>query len=107
MEFILAGSTHTTYCSGYEDCECTCVSIHNWKDVPCCKAMLDDLCEVEMKEMKEKSDGDLCSWKRVVTTRLMARGKPEAGTVRMPHESLTHVFIVWPNYHVYTHHRFM
>ena len=55
-------------CSGYEDCECTCVSIHNWKDVPCCKAMLDDLYEVEMKEMKEKSDGDLGSWKRVVTT---------------------------------------
>ena len=32
VAFILACSTHTTYCakcSGYEDCECTCVSKHN------------------------------------------------------------------------------
>ena len=33
-----------------------------------CKAMLDDLCEVAKREMKEKSDGDLGSWKRAVTT---------------------------------------
>ena len=32
------------------------------------KAMLDDLCEVAKREMKEKNDGDLGSWKRAVTT---------------------------------------
>ena len=35
---------------------------------PVVKAMLDDLCEVAKREMKEKNDGDLGSWKRAVTT---------------------------------------
>ena len=30
--------------------------------------MVDDLCEVAKREMKEKNDGDLGSWKRAVTT---------------------------------------
>ena len=35
---------------------------------PVVQAMLDDLCEVAKREMKEKNDGDLGSWKRAVTT---------------------------------------
>ena len=35
---------------------------------PVVKAMVDDLCEVAKREMKEKNDGDLGSWKRAVTT---------------------------------------
>ena len=45
-----------------------CVSKHNWKMYPVVKAMVDDLCEVAKREMKEKNDGDLGSWKRAVTT---------------------------------------
>ena len=55
-------------CSGYEDCECMCVSKHNWKMYPVVKAMVDDLRDVAKREMKEKNDGDLGSWKRAVTT---------------------------------------
>ena len=36
--------------------------------------MLDDLCEVAKREMKEKNDGDLGSWKRAVTTADGTRG---------------------------------
>ena len=50
-------------CSGYDDCECTCDTIE--KMYPVVKAMVDDLCEVAKREMK---DGDLGSWKRAVTT---------------------------------------
>ena len=38
------------------------------KMYPVVKAMVDDLCEVAKREMKEKNDGDLGSWKRAVTT---------------------------------------
>ena len=47
-------------CSGYEYCA------DNW--YPVVKAMVDDLCEVAKREMKEKNYGDLGSWKRAVTT---------------------------------------
>ena len=30
--------------------------------------MVDDLCEVAKREMKEKNDGNLGSWKRAMTT---------------------------------------
>ena len=49
-----------------------------------------DLCEVAKREMKEKNNGDLGSWKRAVTT---ADG-PEAGTVRMPLSLLENISIV-------------
>ena len=49
---------------------------------PVVKAMVDDLCEVAKREMKEKNDGDLGSWRRAVTT---ADGTWQTrGTVRMP-----------------------
>ena len=38
------------------------------KMYPVVKAMVDDLCEVAKREMKEKNYGDLGSWKRAVTT---------------------------------------
>ena len=38
------------------------------KMYPVVKAMVDDLCEVAKREMKEKNDGDLGLWKRAVTT---------------------------------------
>ena len=38
------------------------------KMYPVVKAMVDDLCEVAKREMKEKNDGDLGSRKRAVTT---------------------------------------
>ena len=50
------------------------------KMYPVVKAMVDDLCEVAKREMKEKNDGDLGSWKLAV----MAHGKPGVGMVRMP-----------------------
>ena len=47
--------------------------------------MLDDLYEVAKREMKEKSDGDLGSWKRAVTT---ADGTWQTRVVRLPHSLL-------------------
>ena len=35
---------------------------------PVVNVMVDDLCEVAKREMKEKNDGDLGSWKQAVTT---------------------------------------
>ena len=52
-------------CSGCEDCECI-NTIGNM--YPAIKAMVDNICEVAKREMKEKNDGDLGSWKRAVTT---------------------------------------
>ena len=44
------------------------------KMYPVVKAMVDDLCEVAKREMKEKNDGDLGSWKRAVTMAWQTRG---------------------------------
>ena len=61
VAFILAGSTHTTYCKTLQNA--LGMKTVNANE----KAMLDDLCEVAKREMKEKNDGDLGLWKRAVT----------------------------------------
>ena len=72
--FILAGSTHTTYCKilrnalGMKTVNARVFLDTIEKMYPVVKAMVDDLCEVAKREMKEKNDGDLGSWKRAVTT---------------------------------------
>ena len=71
VAFILAGSTHTTYCKtlqnalGMKTVNARVFLNTIEKMHPVVKSMVDDLCEVEMKE---KNDGDLGSWKRAVTT---------------------------------------
>ena len=71
VAFILAGSTHTTYCKRLQNAlgmKTVNANETIGKMYPVVKAMLDDLCEVAKREMKEKNDGDLGSWKRAVTT---------------------------------------
>ena len=74
VAFILAGSTHTTYCKtlqnalGMKTVNARVFLNTIEKMYPVVKAMVDDLCEVAKREMKEKNDGDLGSWKRAVTT---------------------------------------
>ena len=70
VAFILAGSTHTTYCKtlqnalGMKTVNARVFLNTIEKMYPVVKA----LCEVAKREMKEKNDGDLGSWKRAVTT---------------------------------------
>ena len=71
VAFILAGSTHTTYCKTLQNAlgmKTVNANVFYETMYPVVKAMLDDLCEVAKREMKEKNDGDLGSWKRAVTT---------------------------------------
>ena len=74
VAFILAGSTHTMYCKtlqnalGMKTVNARVFLNTIEKMYPVVKAMVDDLCEVAKREMKEKNDGDLGSWKRAVTT---------------------------------------
>ena len=71
VAFILAGSTHTTYCKTLQNAlgmKTVNARVFLKKMYPVVKAMVDDLCEVAKREMKEKNDGDLGSWKRAVTT---------------------------------------
>ena len=65
------------------------------KMYPVVKSMVDDLCEVAQREMKGKSDGDLGSWKRAVTTAdgtWQTRGwhsKNATFTIRTVHSCIT------------------
>ena len=52
VAFIVSGCTHAVYCKTFTI----------GKMYPVVKAMVDDLCEVAKREMKEKNDGDLGSW---------------------------------------------
>ena len=65
VAFILAGSTHTTYCKTFQNALGMKVVNSNSKLYSVIKAMVDEICEVAKREMKEKSDGE---WKRAVTT---------------------------------------
>ena len=78
VAFILADSTHTTYCKtlqnalGMKTVNARVFLNTIEKMYPVVKVMVkvmvDDLCEVAKREMKEKNDGDRGSWKRAVTT---------------------------------------
>ena len=62
VAFILAGSTHTTYCKTLQNAlGMKTVNANMFYET----IVKDDLCEVAKREMK---DGDLGSWKRAVTT---------------------------------------
>ena len=65
---MLAGSTHTTYCKTLQNALGMKANVFYGKMYPVVKSMVDDLCEVAKREMKGKSDGDLGSWNRAVTT---------------------------------------
>ena len=71
VAFILAGSTHTTYCKTLQNAlGMKTVNARVFLNTieKMLKSMVDYLCEVAKREMKEKNDGDLGSWKRAVTT---------------------------------------
>ena len=72
VAFILAGSTHTTYCKTLQDiAKCS-----GYETIGKMHPVV--LCEVAKREMKEKSDGDLGSWKRAVTTDDQTWGWPHS-----------------------------
>ena len=59
VAFIVSGCTHAVYCKTLQNA----LGIETiGKMYPVVKAMVDDLCEVAKREMKEKNDGDLGSW---------------------------------------------
>ena len=67
--FRLAGSTHTTYCKTLQNAlGMKTVNARVFEKIYLWVCIIYDLCEVAKREMKEKNDGDLGSWKRAVTT---------------------------------------
>ena len=68
VAFIVAGCTHAVYCKTLQNALGMNTVHPIGKMYPVVKAMVDDLCEVAKREMKEKNGGDLGSWERAVTT---------------------------------------
>ena len=71
VAFIIASCTHAVYCKTLQNAlDVNTVHPNEFYETmyPVVKAMVDDLCEVAKREMKETNDGDLGSWKRAVTT---------------------------------------
>ena len=91
VAFIVAGCTHAVYCKTLQNALGMNTNETIGKMYPVVKAMVDDLCEVAKREMKEKNDGDLGSWKRAVTT-AETRGwhsKNATFTIRTVHSCIT------------------
>ena len=65
VAFIVAGCTHAVYCKTLHNSLGMNTVHHNEFYETIVKAMVDDLAK---REMKDKNDGDLGSWKRAVTT---------------------------------------